>query len=153
MVLSFGQNIAPNAFGGGTMLGEFFRKQWYDMTFISMPPGPYGTPGGSYPMSFPVSSSGTAGNFTGRNNVYLGLKVTDNGTDYYGWVEISVSGFAHLITLHSWAYDDEGNDIQAGAIPEPGHIGLLAAGAAGLLAWRRKRQQVRAEAGSETEGA
>lgn len=158
MVLSFGQNIrtAPAAagggFGGGTLLGEQVFSYWSSLSSYYVTTGS----GAGYTTFFSTfgSSTTTTGNFIGQNNVYLGLKVTDSGTDYFGWAEISVDEFAGNLTLHSWAYDDEGNDITTGqVIPEPAHIGLLAAGAAGVLAWRRKRRQIAEEAGSERESA
>jgi PEP-CTERM motif-containing protein len=36
---------------------------------------------------------------------------------------------------------NSGQSIQAGAVPESGSLGLLALGAAGLLAWRERRAQ------------
>jgi hypothetical protein len=41
--------------------------------------------------------------------------------------------------MGDFAYEDSGAGILAGAIPEPSSLGLLALGATGLLA-RRRRQ-------------
>ncbi len=46
------------------------------------------------------------------------------------------------VTLTDWAYDDTGEKIIAGAIPEPSTFGLvltsLVLGASGLRRWRKR---------------
>lgn len=52
--------------------------------------------------------------------------------------------FADRITVLDWAYDDQGSAIIAGtqiALPEPGALELLAAGAVGIAAMRRRQQR------------
>jgi hypothetical protein len=68
----------------------------------------------------------------------------------FGWVKLSWSGandFADTINLYGWAVQTNGTAIRAGDTgvsdtPEPGTLGLalLATGAAGVLALRRRRQ-------------
>jgi hypothetical protein len=62
----------------------------------------------------------------------------------YGWVCMSDATVANMsVTLTGWAYDDTGDKINAGAIPEPGTAslamgGALMLGAAGLRQWRKR---------------
>ncbi len=69
----------------------------------------------------------------------------------YGWVQLvltqGTNGLTNSITAVDWAYDDTGSAIAvgetgAGAAPEPSTaaLGLLAAGAAGVAALRRRRK-------------
>ena len=55
------------------------------------------------------------------------------------------NGFPNQLQILGWALDTDGSAIQAGqttATPEPGTFGLalLAAGAAGVLAWRKRKK-------------
>jgi hypothetical protein len=44
--------------------------------------------------------------------------------------------------VHDWAYENSGDSIQTGAVPAPGALGILAAGASGLGLLRgRKRSK------------
>ena len=89
--------------------------------------------------------AGTQGNFPTGNTGFAAIKA---GSDL-GWIRLRVdgtSGNPSSVTAIDWAYNDvAGQSIQAGdtgsAVPEPGTMAmeLLAAGAAGILAWRRRR--------------
>ncbi len=76
----------------------------------------------------------------------LGFRFTSNNAGgpagtLYGWARMSVgtTGDGNVV---DWAYENTGASITAGAVPEPGSLGLLAAGAAGLAQWRRRRASV-----------
>jgi hypothetical protein len=60
------------------------------------------------------------------------------GSFVYGWGEVEriTSADGRLL---QWAYDDSGDPITVGAIPEPGTLGLLALGAVGIVALRKQR--------------
>jgi hypothetical protein len=86
-----------------------------------------------------------ASGFTSGENGYVGFRFTPSGTTLYGWAEVRLTeGENPRFDVFRWAYEDSGNAISVGAVPEPaetaGGLGLLALGAAGLRHWRRKRQ-------------
>ena len=77
---------------------------------------------------------------------YIGFRFDPNGVagvqTWYGWMRISVGSNVSPTSngnVIDWAYDNTGAGIQAGVVPEPSSIALLAMGAAGLLALRRCR--------------
>ena len=101
---------------------------------------------------FPVNGSG-----------FLGIKLSSGN---YGWVRLRFEdlgpnqhlvdffpggtlqdgqGFTDRFTIVDWAYENTGGAITAGdmgspaAVPEPSALALLAAGAAGLAAFRRRK--------------
>jgi hypothetical protein len=79
---------------------------------------------------------------------YVGLHFESASGTHYAWIRVEMTGDTYNgITVTDWAYNDtDGASILVGQIPEPGSLGLLALGGAGLLAWRRKRAQMVAEA-------
>ncbi|BBO86545.1 hypothetical protein DSCO28_71110 [Desulfosarcina ovata subsp. sediminis] len=98
-------------------------------------------------------SAGTAfgdmANWTYRagESGYIGIKFKISGSYHFGWIEASVNEAGDELALHSWAYEDEaGKAIAAGdigsAVPVPGSLALLASGAAGLAALRRRKAGV-----------
>ncbi len=101
------------------------------------------------------------GDFRGNQTGFAGMELTIASNVYYGWVKLSVAsdgyGTVTGMTALEWAYNDvAGQAIAAGDIgsgggggsetPEPATAGLavLAAGSAGVLAWRRRRNAVSA---------
>ncbi len=68
---------------------------------------------------------------------FVGLQFEIDGSLHYGWAE--VSGVGGDLTLHAFGYNSTPN--AASHVPEPSSIMLLAAGAAGLGLWRRKRSR------------
>lgn len=77
---------------------------------------------------------------------YIGVRFNLGGGDLYGWIALRINS-SDLLTgdVLGWAYEDTGAAIAAGAttgapVPEPSSLTLLAAGAAGLAALRRRRK-------------
>jgi LPXTG-motif cell wall-anchored protein len=95
----------------------------------------------------------TIGRFgAGASNGFLGFQ---NAAGDLGWLHVQVtidgSGFPSQLELIAWAYNDvagapieAGQTTEAAATPEPGAaaLGLLALGAAGILALRKRRNQL-----------
>ena len=79
------------------------------------------------------------GNWSVGQRASVGITFDFGGNTHYGWADITrVTGTPGVVTLHAFGWND-----QAGAaahIPEPSSILLLAAGAAGLGLWRRKKK-------------
>lgn len=78
---------------------------------------------------------------------FVGVAINNAGSTNYGWIRIGISndatGAAVAFTVYDWAYETEPNTpITVGVIPEPSPaagLALLAAGAAGVGAWRRRK--------------
>ncbi len=95
-------------------------------------------------LAYGVTSSCGNCEFTADANGLLGVSFDADGQTNYGWMRVKVDeGPINRITVMSYAYEDTGAPIAAGteSVPEPGCLGLLAFGGAGLLAWRRRRNQ------------
>jgi hypothetical protein len=91
------------------------------------------------------AGAGSFSNYMGvpaSGNGYLGIEFDISGGTHYGWIEVSLSTDPEqAIELVKWGYNDEaGESIEAGQIPEPTTMALLACGAAGLMAKRRKKK-------------
>ena len=98
-----------------------------------------------------VECPGTVGTFDYKpwaesSTGFAGFKTLAEGR--FGWVRVywnGVDGFPNSITVVDWAIESEpgvaihAGDTGAAAIPEPGTLSmaLLAAGAAGIRAWRK----------------
>jgi hypothetical protein len=82
--------------------------------------------------------------FTGTT-AFMGVEFPNaSNTELFGWIRIIGGSTAGIpATIVDWAYEDSGAGILTGAgiIPEPSSLalGCLAAGAAGLAAWRKRK--------------
>jgi hypothetical protein len=73
---------------------------------------------------------------------YLGVRFQQSGADHLGWVALSMQKDIPNVTVLGYAYEsDPRTEISAGAAPEPSSIALFAAGAAGIMALRRRRRK------------
>lgn len=78
--------------------------------------------------------------FNNVTDAYIGVRLASPANTNYGWVRVDVNNANKTLLIKDWAYEDvAGTGIRTGAIPEPGTLGMLAVGAAGLASLRRKR--------------
>ncbi len=78
--------------------------------------------------------------FDNVTDAYIGLEFPIAGQSHFGWIRVSINNAAATFIVHDWGYEsDPGVGIAAGATPEPGTLGMLAAGAAGLACMRRRK--------------
>ena len=61
------------------------------------------------------------------------------GSPHFAYLDIEVASDLSFATVHGGAYESLANTPIQTPVPEPGSLLLLASGAAGLAAWRRKR--------------
>ena len=73
---------------------------------------------------------------------FVGISFEIGGATHYGWADITRFPNPNEATLHAFGYESvAGETAFAGGapIPEPNSLILLAAGAAGLGSWRRRK--------------
>ena len=71
---------------------------------------------------------------------YLGFVSNSDGDNYYGWLEVTWDQGTKTFQILSGAYESEANLGILVGIPEPSSLALLAAGAAGVAALRRRKK-------------
>jgi hypothetical protein len=110
-----------------------------------------GVPNGSVPFAalFSHNSSGSHGAFgPGHGTGYIGFRDT---SEHFGYIKVQVlfngvPGYPDEVNIVEYAYNQAAGSINAGqtGVPEPGTsaLSLLALGAAGIAAWRRRRDEV-----------
>lgn len=82
----------------------------------------------------------SVGPWAGGGSGYLGMYIDDVDGRHYGWAYITVGGARNEMTLHEFAFEmTPDTAIHIPDVPEPVTLSLLATGAAGLIA-RRKRK-------------
>ena len=88
---------------------------------------------------------GARGLFLEPGIAFIGFKFNTGNGDQYGWARVEMRGYPNnQFRLIDYAYGDVGDRIRAGQrsnseAPELESLGGLALGAAGLLAWRKRR--------------
>lgn len=97
--------------------------------------------GGPFQASLAYGANNPNAQFNNATDAYIGLAFPINAATHYGWIRVDIDNAAGTFVIKDWAYDDvAGQGIEAGAVPEPGALSLLAVGASGVLAMRRRRQ-------------
>ena len=113
-------------------------KFWRTIRTAKGPPQRFGTF-----VNLGGSVSGSSFPWDGKAG-YLGFKFTSHSKSYFGWAKMAFNVGGSSAKLTEYAYDTvPGQTIDAGqtsSVPEPGTLSLLALGAVGLLALRKRRQ-------------
>ena len=120
----------------------------------SPPPGNYAWYQAVVPMAVANAGAPWQSYNNGVITGYLAMELSIAGQPHYGWAHLTYfydndELTNTYVTLHGFAFENTANTaISAGAIPEPSSFLLLAlgAGAAGLMAHRRKKQSAAKEA-------
>ncbi len=98
------------------------------------------TSGGPFQASMAYGVNNPNAEFNNVDGAFIGVEFPINAMSHFGWIRVSIDNAAGTFVVNDWAYNDvPGEGLVAGQIPEPGTLGLLAAGAAGLAAMRRRR--------------
>jgi hypothetical protein len=89
----------------------------------------------------------TAATLNSSNN-YVGVRFLNEGTTQinFGWVQVALGATLNdpARAIVGYAYEDTGAPITVTPVPEPSSMALLSVGAAGLVAYRRRRQAAKA---------
>jgi len=104
-----------------------------------------------------TSGASLISGWAGVTRKFIGLEVDldNSGTSpdlHYAWIRVSVAAdlstatLPQFLVIHDWAYETQTGvgiltGAGAGVVPEPGTLQVVALGGAGLVAWRRRRQQ------------
>jgi PEP-CTERM motif len=71
---------------------------------------------------------------------FIGFRFTGiDSQTHYGWADINLNLASGVVTIEDWAYNDVAN--AAIHVPEPSSLALLAIGAGGLAAFRRRKER------------
>ncbi len=95
--------------------------------------------GGRYPPGWGGNTNNEIFGIEGQG--YLGFYLDEMDGRHYGWAEVSLPtwGNPFTVTIHRWAYQTTPGAAAEVGIPEPMTLSMLALGASGLLARRRKK--------------
>jgi hypothetical protein len=128
--------------GPGDVLGNLADGT----TVGSLAPSPYSWKSTRFVLSASGAMGAGAAEFTQDVSGQFGFQFYDGGDVHYGWgsvvVDLTVQGQGFKIT-EAYYNTTSGLPIAVGAVPvpEPSGAALLALGAAGVAAWKRRRGQ------------
>lgn len=100
------------------------------------------TAGGPFAVSLAYAPNANS-EFDNASGAFIGLEFPINAVSHFGWIRVSIDNAAGTFVINDWAYNATPSEgLLAGQVPEPGTLGLLAAGAAGIAAMRKRRNIV-----------
>jgi len=137
-----------NPYNGGTGLQFFWNAA--SNGGLSLDTTTYATLAAGTPISsantfLNTTSSAATAAWRAGSNLYLGVRLTNSQTSAvnFGWVHLNTTGSTGFpVTIVDYAYEDSGAAINAGQVPEPttfALLGVMAAGAVGVRAWRKRK--------------
>lgn len=104
---------------------------------LNLDPGTYIGPNSSF-----YGGNGLTAAFHQDGTELAGFKFFNEATGLtnYGWIELTTTAASgYPATVNRYAYDDAGNAVYAGVVPEPGSLTALAVGGlAAVGAWLRR---------------
>jgi hypothetical protein len=109
-------------------------------------PTPYSWRSNRFVLSTSLAMGAGATEFTEDDSGQFGFQFFDGGDVHYGWgslvVDLTAAGQGFRIT-EAYYQTTSGVPINVGAVPvpEPSGVALLALGAAGVAAWKRRRSR------------
>ena len=105
----------------------------------------FGTPITSANTYLNTTSATATAAWQAGSSLYLGVRLTNSVTSAtnFGWVHLNTTGTTGFpATIVDYAYENSGGSITAGQVPEPttfALLGVMAAGAVGVRAWRKRK--------------
>lgn len=136
-----GQNVGNYPYAGRLSAGTTIDGS---TAFLVLTTTTVNTIGNGASMAFGPGYANSQWAFAGSNSGYLGVRFNIGTAEHFAWMRLTVepqtSTNPRAITVHEWAYENvPGVGIEAGAVPEPSALGLLALGSVGLAARRRRK--------------
>ena len=138
-----------NAYNSGTSMSFFWNASPAN-SGLSLDGTTYGVLASGTPITsgntyIALTAAAAAAGWSAGADAYLGVRITNSVTSQinFGWVHLITTGTTGFpATIVDYAYDNAGGSITAGQVPEPttfALLGVMAAGALGVRAWRKRK--------------
>lgn len=103
---------------------------------------PFASPRGNFFATLAAGNGFTYSQWLTAGTGFIAFKFNGGLGVEYGWARVTMNSGkpGNTFTLVDFAWGDPGTTLTVGqtAVPEPGSLGLLALGGAGLLVWRKR---------------